>query len=829
MARKKYPKNEEAPEAPKSLEGDELILKDSRDGLRAQINEEHDERALMLDDLRFSTLDQWPTNLRAERESDVNGARPCLTIDKVNQYVTQVVNDLRQNKPAVQVRPVDDKSDPETAKIFQGLVRHIEDRSNAHVAYETAGESAIRIGLGFFRITTDYVSHDSFDQEILIKRIPNTFSVYLGPHLNPDGSDAEKGWIFERMPKEKFEREFPGKKAKAESFDGLAPEALSFWLDDQGIVVCEYFYTHYEKQELLFLSDGTTTTRKEYDASERDAEPEQQPDGGVEAVMEVTDVPVGMPPMGMMTFQPPRPTITDTRQTHTKSIKWCKHTGTEILEKRDWAGKYIPIVEVVGKEAHVDGKRRLWGLTRPAKDALRAYNYWISALTEKMALAPKAPWVAAVGQWKGREDEWMNSNRETKAGLQYLPIEVGGNVVPAPKRQDPVQMEPAMMQMLVMMEGNVKSALGMFKASVGDSESQQSGRAILALTRESDTGTYHFGANTALSVQHCGRIIVDLAPKIMDTRRIARIIGEDGKTDTVTLDPEQKQSVRRIQDSGGAIRKVYNLDVGTYDVTVTVGPSYNTKRMEAAAVFTELSKGAADPMSAAVMRYLTVKNSDFTASKEASDMLFALLPPQAQAVNQPDGDQQIPPQAMQKIAQLTQVAQAMQQKGQELAQENQQLKSGAQVQVLKVEADAKAKADALEVEKVVQAEKQRLAREQFEFEKALEFEKLNHEIDLAERKAGAEHNRKRDELTFQQECHAEESAVNLADKQKSEAESSMPQFVQTISTIAQAVVASVQNQSELNAAMVKAIAAPRVAELQFKDGKAVGAVSKTLQ
>ena len=751
MAKRKYSKSDSKPEkspdsvveAPETLSGDELILEDSRENLRAQIEEEHDERALMLDDLRFATLDQWPENLRAERENDVNGSRPCLTIDKINQYVTQVVNDLRQNKPAVNVRPVDDKGDPETAKIFQGLVRHIEDRSNAHIAYETAGESAIRIGLGFFRVTTDYVSHDSFDQEILVKRIPNTFSVYLGPHTNPDGSDAERGWIFERMPKEKFEREFPGKQAKAESFDGLAPEALSFWLDDQGIVVCEYFYTHYEKEELLFLSDGTTTTRKEYEAGGGDSEdvvqelPQGLDEGGEEYTVEATadatvEAPVApaasasmmgmpqMPQMGMMALPPPpKPHIVNKRPTFTKSIKWCKHTGIEILEKRDWAGKYIPIVEVVGKEAHVDGKRRLWGLTRPAKDALRAYNYWISALTEKMALSPKAPHVAAVGQLKGREDEWANSNRENRAVLQYHPIEVNGNVVPPPQRQAPMQMEPAMSSMLMMMENNVKSALGMYKASVGDSDSQQSGRAILALTRESDTGTYHFGANTGLSVQHCGRIIVDLAPKIMDTKRIARIIGEDGKTETVTLDPGQQQSMRRIRESGGEIRKIFNLDVGTYDVTVTVGPSYNTKRMEAAAVFTELAKGASDPMSAAVMRYLTVKNSDFTASKEASDMLFALLPPQAQAVNQDDGDQQMPPQAMQKMAQMGQQMQQMQQAGQELQQENQQLKSGAQVQAMKVQADAKAKADALGVERENNAQEAELASKKAEDEIAL--------------------------------------------------------------------------------------------------------------
>lgn len=544
-------------DTPGELKGDELILKNSLDGLRAQIEEEQDERALMLDDLKFCTLDQWPPELRTEREND---GRPCLTIDKLNQYITQVTNDMRQNKPAGQARPVDDLADPDTAKIFQGLIRHVEDRSNASIVYGAAGESIVRIGLGYFRITTDYVSHDSFEQEALIKRVPNTFSVYLGPHTMPDGSDAKCGWIFEKMPKAKFEREFPGKESKTEGFNGLAPEALSFWLDDEGITVCEYFYTDYEKEELLFLSDGTVTTRKKYD--------EQWPDGEPET-SDISGGPKGMPPMGGMALEPIKPDITETRETYTESVKWCKHTGAEILEQSDWLGKYIPIIEVVGKEAHINGKRKLWGLARPAKDALRTYNYWITSLTEKMALSPKAPFIAAVGQLNGREEEWSNANRENKAVLQYNPIDVNGNIIPPPKRQEPMQMEPAIMQILQVMEGNVKASLGMYKASVGDSESQQSGKAILALTRESDTGTYHFGANLGLAVQHSTRILIDLLPKIKNTKQVARIIGEDGKPSLVKLDPNQKESMRKIRDSSGKISKIYNLGVGTWDVTVT--------------------------------------------------------------------------------------------------------------------------------------------------------------------------------------------------------------------------------------------------------------------
>ena len=196
-------------------ESDEDILRYAREGLKACIDEESIERAKMRDDLRFATLDQWPVEIRNEREGDIeNGPRPCLTIDKYSQYRTQVVNDMRQGKPGINVRPQDDNADIETAKILKGLVRNIEDQSNADIAYATAGESAAKIGLGYFRITTEYVSPDSFDQDIFIQPLPNTFAVYLGPHIMPDGSDAKHGFIVESMPLEKFKEMYPKAKYK---------------------------------------------------------------------------------------------------------------------------------------------------------------------------------------------------------------------------------------------------------------------------------------------------------------------------------------------------------------------------------------------------------------------------------------------------------------------------------------------------------------------------------------------------------------------------------------------------------------------------------------
>lgn len=647
-------------------DSDEAILKASREGLAVCIEEEADLRDKMKDDLRFATLDQWPADIRAARENDaVNGARPCLTVDQINQFLTQVGNDLARNKRAIKVLPVDDVGDPETAKIFQGLARYIEDRSSAQIAYQTCGDSAVTVGLGYCRLVTDFVSSDSFDQEIIIKRVPDTFSVYLARHNMPDGSDSDAGWVFETVSLEKFKGDYPEASTKDDDFAGLGTDFA--WKTDKTIVVCEYFYKRYEDGELLSLADGSEMDKDDYDA--------------------IAD---------------PRPGIIKTRKTQKCSVKWVKHTGAEILERTDWLGKYIPIAEMIGKEKFVDGKRVLWGLVRPAKDSLRAFNYWISAMVEVMALAPKAPWLGAVGQFTTAGDKFDLSNVNNYAKLEYDPIDVNGNALPPPRRNEPVPLQAAMMQTLGIMQNNIKSSLGMYKAAIGDSESQQSGRAILALQHESDTGTMHFGDNQGLMITHMGRMIVDLAPKVYDKPRLLQILGEDGKAGTARIDPQQQESMREYRDNDGVLQRVYNLNVGTFDVTTSAGPGYQTSRQEAATVMTDLANTAKDPISAAILRYGAVKNSDFFGSEEITKMLKAMLPPQLQ---QTEGEQQpIPPQVQQMMAQAKQHLEA-------LAAENQQLKSGAQEAQAKIAADHDAKMKALALEEKVQIERARLEDE----------------------------------------------------------------------------------------------------------------------
>ena len=743
---------------PDSASPDDKLLEDSRKGLKEQMDDESSQRNDMKDDIKFCTLDQWPADIRREREGDVeNGPRPCLTIDKINQYIVQVVNDMRQGKPGINVRPQDDSADVETAKILKGLVRNIEDQSNADIAYANAGESAAKAGLGFFRVTTEYTADDSFDQDIFIRPLPNTMGVYLGPHIMPDGSDAKKAWIVESMPVAKFKEEYPGKKFDVEDFDGLG-QGQEHWHSGDTVLVAEYYCLERVRHELYFLADGTTITKADYD---------KWPEAAGQ-----------------------KPAVAEKRITYKEQLKWAKMTGVEVLDKRDLPGKYIPIVEVIGRESWVDGKRILWGLVRPAKDSLRMYNYFASTITEKMGLAPKAPFVGAVGQFATHGDKWRKANRVNYAVLEYDATDVQGNAIPAPVRQGATPMEVALLNQMQVIEHDVQTSLGMFKAATGESESQQSGRAILALQRESDTGTYHFGANLGVSIRHCGRIIVDMIPHYYDTKRIVRIIGEDGEVQTAELDPGLE--VAKQERPGMA--SIFNPGVGKYDVTTTVGPSYNTKRMEAAATFVEMAKGAADPASAAVLRYLVMRNSDTAGSDEAAKLLKSLLPPQAlQAMEQKEP---IPPQAMAVVAQAQMQVAQMQEGMQKLQEENVQLKAGAHTDMVKIQADHDAKMKELQLKRAIAEEEAKLAREKAAAEIELKRMTAAADAEIEGMKAENEKNNAIKKLDFEKEVKREEMSKEVAVENEVEAEKVAPQLIDSMKSIVAEFAQIVAQQQE---------------------------------
>jgi len=592
-----------------------------------------DSREDELDDLRFMAGSpdnqwQWPADVLATRGS-VQGqtinARPCLTINKLPQHVRQVTNEQRQNRPTGKVIPADDKADIAVAEVFDGMVRHIEYISDADVAYDTACDNQVTYGEGYIRILTEYTREDSFDQDLKIGRVRNSFSVYMDPTIqDPCGSDAEWCFITEDITKKEYERLFPDASPVSSLMtQGVGDQSTSQWLSEDTIRIAEYFYYEH-KRETLNLYPGNLTA---FNNSPLDKQMK-------------------------LTFGKPL----RSREVDRKKVKWLKTNGFEVLEERDWAGKWIPVVRVVGNEFEVDGQLYVSGLVRNAKDAQRMYNYWVSQEAEMLALAPKAPFIGYGGQFEGYEEKWKTANTNNWPYLEVNPDVTDGQgaALPLPQRAQPPMASSGLLQAKAGASEDIKSTTGQYNASLGMGSNERSGKAILARQREGDVGTYHYGDNLSRGVRHVARQLVDLIPKIYDTQRIARIIGEDGETKMVKINPEQAEPVNQIvNEEGIVIEKIYNPGVGKYDVVAITGPGYATKRQEALEAMAQLLQG--NPQLWQVAGDLFVKNMDWPGAQEMSKRFAKTIDPKIMA-----GDDK-PPELQAAEMQIQAMGQEMEQ------------------------------------------------------------------------------------------------------------------------------------------------------------------------
>jgi hypothetical protein len=558
-----------------------------------------------LDDLRFEAGSpdnqwQWPADVLATRGS-VQGqtinARPCLTINKLPQHVHQVTNEQRQNRPSVKVIPVDDNADVEVAEIFEGVIRHIEYISDADVAYDTACENQVTYGEGYIRVLTKYCDDNSFDQDLYIGRIRNSFSVYMDPTIqDPCGSDAEWCFITEDMTKAEYERQFPDAAPISSIMQqGVGDSSLSQWLTENTVRIAEYFYYEHTPTKLNLYQGNMSAVEGSREDKELKA--------------------LGLKPL-------------KSRMADVKKVKWLKTNGFEVLEEQDWAGKFIPVIRVVGNEYEVDGRLYVSGLIRNAKDAQRMYNYWVSQEAEMLALAPKAPFIGYGGQFEGYEQQWKTANTTNWPYLEVNPDVTDGNgaTLPLPQRAQPPMASSGLLQAKAGASDDIKSSTGQYDSSLGATSNERSGRAILAREKQGDTGTYHYVDNLARAIRHCGRQLVDMIPKIYDTERIARIIGVDGEVKRAKINPSQAEPVKKIVDETGiVIEKIYNPSVGKYDVCVSTGPSYMTKRQESLDAMSQLLQG--NPQLWAVAGDLFVKNMDWPGAQEMAKRFAKTIDP----------------------------------------------------------------------------------------------------------------------------------------------------------------------------------------------------------
>jgi hypothetical protein len=606
--------------------------------LRLSNDADTSNRSEALEDLKFAAGDQWPTEIQNSRNLE---ARPCLTINKIDPYIRQVTNQQRQARPRIKVHGMNTSSDEKLAEILTGVIRHIEVNSDADQAYDTAFDYSVRMGWGYFRVVTDYIRDDSFDQEIYIRPIDNPFTVYFDPNsILPDGSDAERCLITTVLEKKVFQDMYPDADLGSFTYRGTGDDSAE-WIMKDDIRIAEYFYTERKAVKLVQLSDGTAVFEDELPAEE---------------ILRMAGI-----------------TRVGERESMRKQIKWCKLTAMEVLEERTWPGKYIPIVPVYGQQLVIESKRKKYGLVRNAKDPQRMLNFWQTSITESVALAPKAKWLLAEGQDEGHELEWASANIKSTPVLRYKQKDIEGQPAPAPVRLQPEPPPAGILAASASINNDLQAVLGIFDPNQMPT-GNMSGKAINGQQQQMDLTNFHYFDNLTRSIRFAGKILLDLIPKIYDHERVMRIIGYDNQPELVVLN-------QRTVDAAGVTKILNDVTVGEYDVVMETGPGYNSKRQEAVANMMPLLSASPELMK--IAGDLVFRNMDFPGADVIADRLAASNP-----LANIDEKSDIPPQAQMQLAQSKQMIEQMQQQMQQMEM---MLKSRADVVALQQDGETKRK------------------------------------------------------------------------------------------------------------------------------------------
>lgn len=554
-----------------SKKKEEDILAEARKRFKLAVDAESEQRELSIDDINFRHGDQWDESAKQTRKQQ---QRPCLTINKMEQRVDQVTGDQRMNRMGALIRTTNGASSNnesyDLAQAMMGVIKGIEHQCMAKTAYDTAFDHAVGHGFGFWRIVTEFSDDDSFEQDIVIKRVQNSMRVYLDPtaeHVTK--MDAKWGFVTKLVDKD----EYPNA-----SWDYGRGEEWSLWKEDGMNRVAEYFRLVPEKK-IVWLIDGKTIVVKDKDSDIRD---ELTADGVVPAKQ---------------------------REIEVNRCEWYEISACEVFKKKDFPSKYIPIIPCYGKELNVQGKTFYRGVIRHAKDPQRIYNYTRSASVEQVALTPKAPYIVEENQLGNHKQMWETANTVNYSALVYK-HKAG---VPMPVRVPPPQPSAGWIAESNLSDADIDAASGLYKASLGAPSNERSGKAINARKTEGDVGTFHFHDNRALSLQHSYTVLVDMIPRVYDNQRMVDIVRPDDKDDVITLN----QTV--VDRQTGEIKKVFDLSMGKYHITVDVGASYTTQREMASQSMMELIQYA--PQLAERVLDLIAKNLDWPGADEIAARL----------------------------------------------------------------------------------------------------------------------------------------------------------------------------------------------------------------
>lgn len=587
---------------------DQEIFSEADDRLRISMEANGENNTLAVEDLEFEDGNQWPDDLYNLRKIQ---KRPTLTINMTRRCIREVCNNMRQQRPRIKVHPIGD-AQVEDAKVVAGLIRHIENISKASHAYDVGGESAVKIGWGYWRILAEYQAPDSFDQELKIRAIRNPFTVYDDPYAQlPTGADREWLLITEEMSRQKYKRKYPNA-SNTEYRQGTLGDTGKLWESKSKIRLAEYYRVRKVPEDLYQLTDGTTLFARDLKR--------------LRAALEAANIFVATDPASGEEVK---------RKSHRRVIEWYRLNGTEVVDRRVYGGKgehaalkgfWIPVVRCEGNVLDINGQIRRRGMVRDLKDTNRMLNYWATCETELIALAPRAPFIAAEGQLDGHP-EWKDANQKAYSALIFKvvhsnPEDPNSPPLPPPQRQEAVQIPAGVVNARQGALQDLMMLAGMPHEPRADTPGTVvSGKALRERQASTDRSHFQYYDNQTMAIAHTGEILLDLIPHYYSTKRMQRIIGEDGVPQMVGInqpvqkgvDPQTQQAIYEVKN---------NLSLGRYDVVMDTGPGYETKRQEGQETLLDLLR---TPLGEPIVKTgadIVVRNLDITGADDLADRLL---------------------------------------------------------------------------------------------------------------------------------------------------------------------------------------------------------------
>ncbi len=574
-------------------------------------NAESNRRREMMLDWQFRTGDQWDGTIKLRREQQ---GRPCLTINRIPGFLKHVTNAMRQARPEIKVDPVGDGADEEIAEIRQGLIRHILVNSHYEVPADTSFEQMCTGGLGWMRIV-DAWEPEGFNKELFVEWVSNPFSIYSDPAARrPDWSDAKWRFVVEDYSLAEFKAKFgPWNEAcSAENFQSIGDHSPSWYVNGK-IRVAEYFHIEEEDDMLCELPDGSTQLYSEIDPKLLNSVVQER----------IVKVP----------------------RVHWDLISGVGRIKTKSGEPmhRVWKGKIIPLIPVIGNQMELDGELLLVGMVRYSRESQRMFNYAYSTMVEAIALSPKAPWVAEFDQIKEFEDVYARSNSEPVAFLPYRMRTQEGLQAPPPQRQHVEPAIGAFVDLLKLADQNLKATFSIYEAALGERGPQESGIAINSRKLETDVATYDWIDNFTRALHLLGLALNELLPHYYNGKgRIVQIIREDLTTKSVTLN--QMHQGEDGQDT------IYDLSKGKFGIQISTGPSFSTRRQEAAHSMLEMAK--VYPPLMQIAGPTIVKSFDWPGKDAIAAQLEKAMPPELRTQDPDDPNKPDPQEQEQKLQQM---------------------------------------------------------------------------------------------------------------------------------------------------------------------------------